>query len=571
MVSDHQPVFFPNKSMFWGGAERPLGEPNDERHSQQPSEEQGTVTSQRRRNVAVAAEWFSFDFGKFLKRVEQQRALVEDLGAQICYNTAQMARLQLAQPNQVAALQAQQQAQLQALIKRSFAAKAWRRLRGSSVQLGQEVVWRDEGGSFGETKAATNPETSTNSCCYDRCIHGAWLWMDACTCAWKHCYTWANQEKIRKASLAMLLFNIWWRVEAWQKEMVEREETPAQRMERMSAMMLSVKLSTWKWSVIQLDNIFRFSILLYNLYSFWKLCIEFQCPFRIVHMEREKDGIKTTFGVKARAYELKKRREVVVVKGPALLQLPFLRQDERKAVVQEKLYQQWRAGIDDLRTMDSKIVELQTIADRDFQLDDKALRKAEDRNEETAAFGMFYWLLERILVAAAKGWWKERERERQMQDDASHYSHCWKRVKSQKVPNSHLLQDKGIDDFYAKLWQLRLIQKVRPTGRCFWPFLAALWGRIVISSRNIWFYLYKILWPFLVKCNNFLWDKSDKNINMFTTSYLLMSALTVHGGRRSARGMRDTWPRLSEKSERRHSRMSATTCRILRARSRKNG
>ena len=34
-------------------------------------------------------------------------------------------------------------------------------------------------------------------------------------------------------------------------------------------------------------------------------------------------------------------------------------------------------GIDDLRTMDSKIVELQTIADRDFQLDDKALRKAE--------------------------------------------------------------------------------------------------------------------------------------------------------------------------------------------------
>mmetsp|Transcript_54060 Transcript_54060/g.126914 ORF Transcript_54060/g.126914 Transcript_54060/m.126914 type:complete len:496 (+) Transcript_54060:88-1575(+) len=87
-------------------------------------------------------------------------------------------------------------------------------------------------------------------------------------------------------------------MKAWQREMVEREETPAQRMERMSA----------------------------------------------------------------RAYELKKRRE-----------------DERKAVVQEKLYQQWRAGLDDLRTMDSKIVELQTIADRDFQLDDKALRKAEEK------------------------------------------------------------------------------------------------------------------------------------------------------------------------------------------------
>eukprot|EP00933_Yihiella_yeosuensis_P015243 TRINITY_DN13363_c1_g1_i1.p1 TRINITY_DN13363_c1_g1~~TRINITY_DN13363_c1_g1_i1.p1 ORF type:complete len:498 (-),score=178.35 TRINITY_DN13363_c1_g1_i1:104-1597(-) len=63
-----------------------------------------------------------------------------------------------------------------------------------------------------------------------------------------------------------------------------------------------------------------------------------------------------------RAYELKKKRE-----------------DERKSFVQEKLYQQWRAGIDDLRTMDSKIVELQTIADRDFQLDDKALRLAEEK------------------------------------------------------------------------------------------------------------------------------------------------------------------------------------------------
>eukprot|EP00441_Pelagodinium_beii_P017213 CAMPEP_0197659972 /NCGR_PEP_ID=MMETSP1338-20131121/49933_1 /TAXON_ID=43686 ORGANISM="Pelagodinium beii, Strain RCC1491" /NCGR_SAMPLE_ID=MMETSP1338 /ASSEMBLY_ACC=CAM_ASM_000754 /LENGTH=485 /DNA_ID=CAMNT_0043237185 /DNA_START=115 /DNA_END=1572 /DNA_ORIENTATION=+ len=87
-------------------------------------------------------------------------------------------------------------------------------------------------------------------------------------------------------------------MKAWEKEMVDREETPSQRMERMSA----------------------------------------------------------------RAYELKKRRE-----------------DERQAVVKEKLYSQWRAGIDDLRTMDSKIVELKTIADRDFQLDDKALRLAEEK------------------------------------------------------------------------------------------------------------------------------------------------------------------------------------------------
>merc|ERR1719343_1892633 len=63
-----------------------------------------------------------------------------------------------------------------------------------------------------------------------------------------------------------------------------------------------------------------------------------------------------------RAYELKKRRE-----------------DERKAIVQEKLYQQWRAGIDDLRTMDSRIVELNVIADRDFQLDEKSAIQAEEK------------------------------------------------------------------------------------------------------------------------------------------------------------------------------------------------
>jgi len=63
-----------------------------------------------------------------------------------------------------------------------------------------------------------------------------------------------------------------------------------------------------------------------------------------------------------RAYELKKRRE-----------------DERKAVVQEKLYQQWRAGIDDLRTLDSNIVQLKVIADRDLQLDEKHALKAEEK------------------------------------------------------------------------------------------------------------------------------------------------------------------------------------------------
>jgi len=62
-----------------------------------------------------------------------------------------------------------------------------------------------------------------------------------------------------------------------------------------------------------------------------------------------------------RAYELKKRRE-----------------DERKAFVQEKLYQQWRDGIDDLRTMDSEITILKTIAARDHQLFEKDIAKQEE-------------------------------------------------------------------------------------------------------------------------------------------------------------------------------------------------
>merc|ERR1719487_699939 len=62
-----------------------------------------------------------------------------------------------------------------------------------------------------------------------------------------------------------------------------------------------------------------------------------------------------------RAYELKKRRE-----------------DERKAFVQEKLYQQWRDGIDDLRTMDTEITTLKTIAARDHQLFEKDIAKQEE-------------------------------------------------------------------------------------------------------------------------------------------------------------------------------------------------
>jgi trichoplein keratin filament-binding protein len=55
------------------------------------------------------------------------------------------------------------------------------------------------------------------------------------------------------------------------------------------------------------------------------------------------------------------------------------KEDERKAIVQDKLYQQWRSGLDDVRVMDSNIVQLQTIADRDAQLDEKAVRAEEEK------------------------------------------------------------------------------------------------------------------------------------------------------------------------------------------------
>merc|ERR1712066_310082 len=86
--------------------------------------------------------------------------------------------------------------------------------------------------------------------------------------------------------------------------------------------------------------------------------------------------------------------------------------DERKAVVQEKLYQQWRAGIDDLRSMDSQIVELRTIADRDFQLDEKAIVAAEEK-----AHDEFYDKLwhEGYLAKIERG---EREKEMKRERNA---------------------------------------------------------------------------------------------------------------------------------------------------------
>lgn len=74
-----------------------------------------------------------------------------------------------------------------------------------------------------------------------------------------------------------------------------------------------------------------------------------------------------------RAYELKKRRE-----------------DERKAFVQEKLYQQWRDGIDDLRSMDGQITALKTIAARDFQLFEKDMARQEDAEHNRVFDQLWY-------------------------------------------------------------------------------------------------------------------------------------------------------------------------------------
>jgi hypothetical protein len=74
-------------------------------------------------------------------------------------------------------------------------------------------------------------------------------------------------------------------------------------------------------------------------------------------VEKEETPQQRMEKMAVRAYELKKRRE-----------------DERQSVVQEKLYQQWRESIDELRQADSKLFELHTLASRDRQVAEKAMR-----------------------------------------------------------------------------------------------------------------------------------------------------------------------------------------------------
>jgi len=93
-----------------------------------------------------------------------------------------------------------------------------------------------------------------------------------------------------------------------------------------------------------------------------QMLAEEQAAYEQEMVDREETPQQRMDKMAVRAYDLKKKRE-----------------DERKAVVKEKLYQQWREGIDELRTMDTKIVQLKTIAARDYQLDEKAAAKDEEK------------------------------------------------------------------------------------------------------------------------------------------------------------------------------------------------
>ncbi|CAD7945747.1 unnamed protein product [Amoebophrya sp. A120] len=76
------------------------------------------------------------------------------------------------------------------------------------------------------------------------------------------------------------------------------------------------------------------------------------------------DPAKGMQKMKDRAAELKNRRET-----------------EREQLVKEKLYQQWRQSIDELRTQDAKLFELQVTFERGIQKDEKAEADAQERRE----------------------------------------------------------------------------------------------------------------------------------------------------------------------------------------------
>jgi len=134
-----------------------------------------------------------------------------------------------------------------------------------------------------------------------------------------------------------------------------------------------------------------------------------------------------------RAYQLKKRRE-----------------DERKAFVQEKLYQQWRDGIDDLRHMDGETTQLKCIAARDHQLNEKDLQRQEEA-EHNRVFDQLWY--EGYLAKIER---EEREKElraerRDMQKGVLGYQ---LEMKANRIAEDKLIEDAENKELKA-LWKVQ--------------------------------------------------------------------------------------------------------------------
>merc|ERR1719217_107278 len=134
-----------------------------------------------------------------------------------------------------------------------------------------------------------------------------------------------------------------------------------------------------------------------------------------------------------RAYELKKRRE-----------------DERKAFVQEKLYQQWRDGIDDLRTMDCEIVALKTIAGRDHQLFEKDIARQEQAEHDRVFDQLWY---EGYLAKIER---EEREKEvrEERRDQQKGILGYQLDMKEKRLKEDKIIEDAEVKDL-KELWRMQ--------------------------------------------------------------------------------------------------------------------
>lgn len=146
-----------------------------------------------------------------------------------------------------------------------------------------------------------------------------------------------NQQKLalqeRRRRLADMLFA---EQQAYEQEMIDREETPQQRMDKMAV----------------------------------------------------------------RAYELKQKRE-----------------EERKMVVQEKLKQQWRSGLDELRSLDSQKKQVEAICIRDHQLQEKAALAEKDKEIEKMHDNLWH----ESYLAKVEREKREREWQQQRQEEQKNF------------------------------------------------------------------------------------------------------------------------------------------------------